>query len=462
MSGERKTGDSPEALARETHARQAKHFRGGATLAVESRREVLRSLLAALEKREHEVLDALDTDLGKPAIEAWLAEYQFLRQELRLMISKLPRWTKPQRAGHPFYFLPAASHIHREPFGTALIIAPWNYPLQLALSPALAGIAAGNCVTIKPSEAAPATGALLAELVAEACDPGQLSVVRGEADLGAALLEQPWDFFFFTGGETIGRKVAAAAAEHLAPCVLELGGKSPAVIDWTGDLRLAAERIAFGKFTNAGQTCMAPDFVAVPEMHYEEFTAHLDQVLRESYDHATPELARCPNRHHYDRVLALAGDEAVCIGEDDPASLRLAPRWVRVDWGHPAMREEIFGPVLPVLPYSDRADFLDRLEEMPPPLALYIFTDNSAAADEVRGRLRSGSVCVNDVVKQAINLELPFGGVGPSGHGRYRGRHGYEAFSFTRPVTHRPQWPDPFSQKPPYGDLLDRLRRLMR
>lgn len=459
MSAERKTVDE---AARQIHRRQLAHFRSGATRPLATRRETLRRLLAGLEAREDDLLAALDADLGKPAVEAWLAEFQFLRADLRLFLRKLPAWSRPRRAGHPFYFLPASSRIHREPFGTALVIAPWNYPLQLALSPAIAAIAGGNCVTIKPSELAPATSELLAGLVAESCDPDHVAVIRGEADLGAALLDQAYDFFFFTGGETVGRKVAAAAARHLAPCVLELGGKSPAVIDWFSDLKLAAERIASGKFLNAGQTCMAPDFVAVPEMHFEEFTGHLSHFLQRAYPGPSPELARCPNRAHYDRVLALAGSDATVIGSDDPGALRLAPRWLRADWNHPAMRAEIFGPLLPVLPYPDREAFLDRLAEIPAPLALYVFTDSPGFADRVIARFRSGSVCVNDVLKQAINSELPFGGVGPSGHGRYRGRHGFETFTFTRPVTRRPQWRDPFFQAPPYGDLLDRLRRLMR
>lgn len=465
MSAERKKGDSPEnpaTLAQRTHALQVEHFRKGATRDLEVRRDALRALLDGLERRENEVLAALEADLGKPAVEAWLAEYHFLRTELKLTIRKLPTWAKPRRAGHPFYFQPARSRIHREPYGTALIVAPWNYPLQLALSPAIAAIAAGNCVTIKPSELAPATSDLLAELVGTCCEPAHVAVVLGEAELGAALLEQAWDHFFFTGGESVGRKVAEAAAGHLAPAVLELGGKSPAVVDWTGDLELAAERIAFGKFVNAGQTCMAPDFVAVPEMHYDEFTGHLDRILRQSYAGGNPELARCPNRRHYDRVLSLAGDDATVIGVDDPDSLRLAPRWLQADWDHPAMQEEVFGAVLPVLPYPDRATFIDRLAELPSPLALYVFSDNPDFADLLIRRFRSGSVCVNDVMKQAINPELPFGGVGPSGHGRYRGRHGFDTFTFTRPVTRRPQWPDPFSQAPPYGDLLDRLRRFLR
>ncbi len=459
MREERKAGDAEVSGIRR---QQEEFFASGATRPVEHRRDALRSLLAAWESREKDILDALEADLGKPALEAWLSEYHFIRDDLRLAIRKLPRWARPRRAGHPFYFLPASSRIHREPFGTALVMAPWNYPLQLALSPAVAAVAAGNCVTVKPSELSPASSALLAEIVVQACDPAHVTVVQGDAGVGAALLDQPWDFFFFTGGESVGRKVAAAAARHLAPSVLELGGKSPAVIDETGDLKLAAERIAVGRFLNAGQTCMAPDFVAVPEGRLEEFTRHLDAFLEQAYQHPRPDLARLPNRRHYDRVLALSTGDVHTFGGDDPGSLRLAPRWLRADWDHSAMKEEVFGPLLPVVAYRDRNEFIERLRSLPAPLALYVFTNRRGFADDLIRRFRSGSVCVNDVLKQGVNHALPFGGVGPSGHGRYRGRHGFDTFTFSRPVTRRPQWPDPFFQAPPYGNLLDRLRRLLR
>lgn len=461
MAEERKEGDAAE-LASGIHRRQMAHFRSGATLPLEARLDALRSLLSALESRENDLLEALRSDLGKPAVEAWLAEFQFLRSDLRLAIRKLPSWAKPRRAGHPFYFLPASSRIGREPFGTALVMAPWNYPLQLALSPAIAAIAGGNCVTIKPSELSPASSGLLADLVAEACDPDHVTVVQGEADLGAALLEQPWNAFFFTGGETVGRKVAAAAARHLAPCVLELGGKCPAIIDSTADLKLAAERIGNGKFLNAGQTCIAPDFVAVPEEHCDEFIDHIDAFMTGACSSLDTDLASLPNRHHYDRVLVMATGDVRAFGSDDAEALRLAPRRVKADWEHPAMKQEVFGPLLPILSYSKRDALIDRLSDMPSPLALYIFSGDREFTDELLRRVRSGSACVNDVMKQAVNHELPFGGVGSSGHGRYRGRAGFEAFTFTRPVMRRPQCKDPFFEPPPYGKLLDRLRRLLR
>jgi acyl-CoA reductase-like NAD-dependent aldehyde dehydrogenase len=241
-----------------------------------------------------------------------------------------------------------------------------------------------------------------------------------------------------------------------------LGGKCPAVIDSTADLKLAAERIGNGKFLNAGQTCIAPDFVAVPEDRYDEFIGHLDDFMASACSSMKSDLARLPNRHHFDRVRGLATGEVKAFGEDDEDALRLALRRVRVDWDHPAMQEEVFGPLLPVLPYSDRATLVDRLSQLPSPLALYIFSGDREFSDELMVRVRSGSACINDVMKQALNHELPFGGVGSSGHGRYRGRAGFEAFGLTRPVMRRPQWKDPFFQPPPYGNLLDRLRRFLR
>jgi aldehyde dehydrogenase (NAD+) len=388
-----------------------------------------------------------------------LAEVFFVKAELKLMIKKLRQWARPRRAGHPIYFLPARSEIRREPFGVVLVMAPWNYPFQLAMSPAIAAIAAGNRVVIKPSESAPATAAVLEELVRKAADPTHVKVICGDAGVGASLLEQDFDFFFFTGGEKVGRLVAEAAARRMVPCVLELGGKSPAVIHDSADLDVAVERIVLGKFFNAGQTCMSPDFVMIPEGMLGDFRSKTRQVLEETYGMEGAEIARCVHEGQRDRILALVPDEAEQVGDDGPHPLRLAPRWAVVDWEHRSMKEEIFGPFLPVVTYASEEECMTRLGRLSSPLALYIFTKDSAFSERLMCAVRSGSVCINDVMKQATNLELPFGGVGGSGYGRYRGKHGFDSFTYERPVTRRFMFRDLFQLKPPYRDKLEMMRR---
>ncbi|WP_424316552.1 aldehyde dehydrogenase family protein [Haloferula sp.] len=428
----------------------------------EARMAILERILKLIEESEDQILDALESDFGKPRIEAWLAEVLFVKTELKYILKRLKGWARPRRAGHPFYFLPARSEVRREPFGVVLVMAPWNYPLQLALSPAIAAIAAGNSVVIKPSELAPATAAVLERIIRKSASPRLVAVVCGDAAVGERLLEQDFDFYFFTGGERVGRLVAKAAAERMVPCVLELGGKSPAVIHSSTELDIAVERIVLGKFFNAGQTCMAPDFVMVPEALLPKFRARIRQVLDETYGKEGAEIARCVHEGQRDRVLALVADDAEQVGEDGPHSLQLAPRWAVVDWEHPSMQEEIFGPLLPVVTYPSDDDCLGRLADLPSPLALYLFSGDADFSERAMRVMRSGSVCINDVMKQATNLELPFGGVGASGHGRYRGKAGFDVFSYERSVTRRFMIRDLFQLKPPYGNLLETMRRWIR
>lgn len=440
------------------------HFSSGATRSLASRLEALARLDAHIERRADEILTALAEDLGKPMLEAWLSEIHFIRAEIRLVRRRLRRWAKVRRTGQPFFLLPARSEIHREPYGVVLVAAPWNYPFQLSLSPVVTALAAGNTVVLKPSEWAPATAACLARLFEEALPPGWVRVVCGDHELGAALLEQPFDFFFYTGGERVGRLYAEAAARHLAPVVLELGGKCPCLLDESVDPSLAAPRLIAAKFFNAGQTCIAPDFVLVPRARHGEMVEALRRGLETSYGRAPAgDLARIVNEAHYRRLLALCQGACLQVGEDDPAALRLAPRLLpQADWEHPAMQEEIFGPILPVLAYDHLEEALDRLAARPEPLALYAFSRDEAVLQRIAAALRSGAVCFNDAVKQATNLALPFGGIGASGMGRYRGRAGYETFSWTRSLTRRYWCRDPFQTLPPYGGKGAWLRRWMK
>ena len=433
-------------------ASQRAFFDGGGTRGTEMRIAVLRRLEQALRDRRDTMLAALAEDLGKPPIEAFLAEHRFLLDEIRLICASLERWLKPRRAGNPFYFWPCRSSVRREPFGAVLVMAPWNYPIQLSLSPLVAAVAAGNTVVLKPSEHAQASERFLAEVIADCFPPEHVAVITGGPEVAESLLDRAFDFIFFTGSSEIGKQVARKAAEHLTPTVLELGGKCPCVVDKSADLPATARRILTGKLFNAGQTCMAPDFVAAHEdirqPLVEELTAALNSLPWEQ------EMARVINERHYKRLRGLLTGREIRKGEDHDEALHFAPRILPdAGWDDPAMNEEVFGPILPVVGFTDREDLIARLRGLPSPLALYAFSRDEDFIQALTEGIRSGSLCVNDTLKQACNLNLPFGGVGASGHGRYRGKAGVMAFSYERAVTRRFFLPDPFDLSPPRAEM---------
>jgi len=464
MAMEDDTGGSRDEDAADLLSRQRSYFRAGTTRPVEFRREALRSLEATLQRHEEEILAALASDLGKPGLEAYVSEYHFLLVEIRHAVRHLARWARPRRVGTPLYFRPGKSEVRRAPFGVVLVVAPWNYPLQLALSPVIAAVAAGNCVTVKPSELAPATSRLIETMLGKAFAPGHVTTVQGGAEVAEGLLEQRYDMLFFTGSGRVGRLVSRAASDHLVPAVLELGGKCPCVVDADVDIASAAERIAGGKFFNGGQTCMAPDFVVVHRTMHSALVAQLREILEAWYGETGREdMARIANERHYERLRSRAGPEEIRIGEDDETGLWLAPRLLpEVDWDHASMTGEIFGPVLPILAWDDRAELIRRLRAMEAPLALYVFSRDAAFREEIAESCPSGTIGFNDTMKQAGNPDLPFGGVGSSGMGRYRGEAGFAAFSYERSVTARGFGLDPFKARPPYGDRLSRLRRFVK
>ena len=444
--------------------KQREFFETGESQDLTLRRECLARLSEELQKHTDAALEALHADLGKPALEAWLAEIHFLRCELRHCLKNLKRWQKPRRVANPFYFFPARSEIRRQAFGRVLITSPWNYPLQLSLSPLICAIASGNCVILKPSECAPATSAFLSDLIASIFDPGHVTVIQGGAATGEALLDLPFEFFCYTGGESVGRLYADAAARHLSPVLLELGGKCPCLIDHDVDLEKAAQRIIAGKFFNAGQTCIAPDFVVLPSELHDDFLQLCEEEIKRFYGMTSDrDLAKIVNQRHYQRLQNLISSDAISIGPDVPEELSLAPRLLpNTQWDAPVMQEEIFGPLLPLLPCADLAQALNPLKSMASPLALYIFSNSREESERIAKALPSGSVCFNDVMKTGTNHLLPIGGLGKSGLGRYRGRSGFEQFSNERSFTRRWLTRDPFAVKPPYRNQLDRLRKLLK
>ena len=441
---------------------QRQYFSTGKTRSWSARKEALGRLEHVLVNHRDEILAALSKDLGKPDVEAYLAEYYFLLQELRMIRKSLKKWLKTRRVGSPFYFQPCRSEIRNDPFGVVLILAPWNYPIQLALSPLIAAVAAGNTVVLKPSEMAPACESLLVKLVREAFDSKHVTTVVGDGGVADRLLDEPFDFIFFTGSTQVGRIVASKAAKHLTPHILELGGKCPCVVDSTVDVNVAASRILTGKFFNGGQTCFAPDFVVVHQSVKEKLIEAFRSLLKEVP--WNQEMARVINERHYQRIMNLIPDQVIQFGDDDAEKLRIAPRLLtQVGWDDEVMQEEIFGPLLPILEFTHYDELLKQLGKYQSPLALYVFSQDGDMQQRLMRDMRSGGVCINDTMKQGSSLDLPFGGVGESGYGRYRGRAGLMAFSYERAVVKRPFWaPEWFSLMPPYEGTVKWLKRFMR
>ena len=442
-------------------SKQKAFFDSGSTRGLEARLEVLERFENSLQERQEEFLESLQKDLGKPTLEGFLAEYYFVLTEVRALRKSLKKWLRPQRVGSPFYFWPCRNEVRLEPHGVVLIIAPWNYPLQLALAPLLGAVAAGNTVVLKPSEETPACGEFLASLLSDCFDSEWVAVERGDAEFTSALLEYRFDFLFFTGSTRIGKIVAEKAARHLTPCVLELGGKCPCVVDASANLEMAAKRIWIGKLFNAGQTCFAPDFIAVQAEVKDAFVAELKNVLQ---SHPwEKEMARIVNLRHFERLQKLCNGSDFVKGVDEKEALHLAPRVVELSsWNDPLMEEEIFGPILPVIAYEEDEELFSKLRAAPEPLALYCFSKDKQFVEGLTARVASGGVCVNDIGKHAMNLGLPFGGKGESGHGRYRGRHSVETFSYERAFTTRFFFPDPFESLPPRKKQGEVLRKWMK
>lgn len=411
--------------------RQRAWFRTGATLDLAFRRAQLTKLRAAVAGREAAILDAVKQDLGRPAEEAYTSEVAIVLAEIDQALKHLEAWARPRKVRTPMVLFPAASAIHTGPYGSVLIIAPWNYPFQLAIAPLAAALAAGNCAVVKPSEAAPHTSRLVAEMIGATFEPSYVAAVEGGAPETQALLEARFDYIFFTGGTQIGRIVMAAAARHLTPVTLELGGKNPCIVDRDADLDTAARRIAWGKFMNAGQTCIAPDFVLAHKDIKAELLRRLAAAVEKFYGkdpQASPDYGRIVNDRHFERLAALLRDgRAVAGGQSARAQRYIAPTILDgVSWDAAVMQEEIFGPILPVLEFDDLEAAIGRLQSRPPPLALYYFSRERARQDEVLRRLPSGGACINDTFGQFLNLRLPFGGVGESGMGAYHGKAGFD------------------------------------
>lgn len=441
-------------------------FAQGGTRSAEWRRRQLDGLRALVVDDEAEIFEALQHDFRKPAFESFMTEVSAARNEIDHARRHLKRWMRPQRVWTPLAAQPGSSRIVHEPKGVVLVIGPWNYPFYLLVVPLLGALAAGNCVALKPSELAPATSALLARRVPRYLDPDAVKVFEGDVEVASSLLEQRFDHIFFTGSTAVGRKVMMAAARHLTPVTLELGGKSPCIVAADADLDLAARRIAWGKFINAGQTCIAPDYVLADRQVADRLIEALKRTIRDFYGDApqhSPDFARIIDDRHFARLKALLDDGRIAIGGGHDAAQRYIEPTVldHVSPESAVMRDEIFGPILPVLRIDGLDDAIRFVRERPKPLALYLFTNDAAVRERVVAGTSSGGVCINDTVMHLAVPGLPFGGVGDSGMGAYHGRFNFTTFSHARAVLSRSSRGDVAFRYPPYEPGKFRwLRRL--
>jgi len=439
-------------------------FRSGRTVPVAWRTAQLRGIRSMLTDHEGEFLAALAADLGKPAAEAYATDLGFAKAEVEHALAHLDRWVKPTRVSTPLIAQPGRAWIQYEPLGVVLVIAPWNYPVQLTLGPLVGALAAGNAAVVKPSELAPATSAVLARRLPEYVDPTAVAVVEGAASETTALLAERFDHILYTGNGRVGRIVMTAAAAHLTPVTLELGGKSPVVIDRSADLKVAATRVAWGRYLNAGQTCIAPDHALVHADVVDAFTDELRRAIRTFYGpdpRTSPDYGRIVNEHHHRRLVGyLADGEVVVGGEHDASDRYLAPTVLHgVADDAPSMTDEIFGPILPIRPVADVDEAVAFVNAREKPLALYVFADNDVVARHVVDATSSGSAAINATLLQMSVPGLPFGGVGESGTGAYHGRHSFVTFSHAKAVLRKGVRPDPALAYPPYTAFKERMLR---
>jgi len=427
----------------------------------------LRRLKKAVEQFEGPLLTALADDVGKSAVEAYASEIGIVHHEIDNALRHLPKWVRRKRVRTPLVLFPGRSFITYEPYGTVLIIAPWNYPVNLALSPLVGALAAGNRVVVKPSEMSLHTSAVLAEMIGEHFDPAEIRVVEGGVDKTKELLAQRFDYIFFTGGTKIGKIIMTAAAQHLTPVTLELGGKNPCIVEQDAPLAKTARRIAWGKFFNAGQTCLAPDYVVVHRNVKEPFLDEMRKAITQFYGcdpRESPDYGRIINDGHFQRLRVLLDEGDIVIGGGtDRDALYIDPTVIDgIEMHHRIMEEEIFGPLLPVMTYDDLSVLIDDIGKRPKPLACYFFSTDRNKQQAVLAGISAGGVSINDTFAHFINSRLPFGGVGDSGMGAYHGRYSFETFSHAKSVYRGTFLFDTPMKFPPYTVSLSLIKRAFR
>lgn len=436
--------------------KQRYFFSTGKTKPVDARIMKLKSLERAIEGNKDIIVKALKADLDKPGFEAYF-EILGVLSEIKYTIENIKAWAKVQKVATPFHQFLSSAKIYTEPLGVVLIIGPWNYPINLMLAPLVGAIAGGNCSILKPSEIAPHTSSVLAEIIQKTFDPSFITVIEGGVETSKEILSESFDHIFFTGGIEIGKIVMSAAAQNLTPVTLELGGKSPCIVDDTVHLEYTAKRIVWGKFSNAGQTCTAPDYLLVNHKIKKELLNSIKKHIREFYGNEPSKshsYARIINQRHFNRLTELLKEGEILLGGDtNLETLYIAPTVIdRVSWKDKVMQEEIFGPILPVFEYIHLSEAIDLVNKQPKPLALYFFSNNKKNQEWVLQETTSGGACINDTVMHLTVPALPFGGVGASGFGRYHGKAGFDNFSYQRGVLNKSFLLDLEWRYPPYPE----------
>ena len=440
-------------------------FSSGKTIPAEFRLKQLESLKEAMIRHEADLAAALKEDLGKSRMESYMCEIGLTLSELTWMQKHLRSLMRSKRVSTPAAQFAAKSFRSPSPYGTVLIMSPWNYPVLLTLDPLIDAIAAGNTAVVKPSAYAPCTFDVMKTMIEECFPAHYVAVVDGGRAENQALLQQRFDMIFFTGGKTVGREVLRHAAEYLTPVTLELGGKSPCIVDSTAKIRLAAKRIVFGKYLNCGQTCVAPDYILCDKRIRDELiTAILAEIEKQFGKEPlkNPNYGKIINEKHFERILGLInGEKLVYGGQSEPESLRIAPTVLNnITWDDAVMGEEIFGPLLPILTFDTLAEALDTVESHPHPLALYFFSEDKAAQKKVLDTCRFGGGCINDTIIHLATSDMPFGGVGESGMGSYHGRVGFETFSHYRSIVDKKTWMDLPIRYQKYTGLKEKMMRM--
>lgn len=451
----------------EAIANQRAFFATGKTKSYDFRIAQLHKLLDLIQKNDQLILDAVYTDLRKPAIEGYGSEVLITLSEIKYTLKHLKAWMKPQKVGTPINLFPSSSYIHTEPLGVALIVAPWNYPFALTIQPLIGAIAAGNCAVLKPSEHTPHTSSAIAKIINDNFDPNFIIAIEGGIETNQALLAERFDHIFFTGGTAIGKIIMEAAAKHLTPVTLELGGKSPCIVDAECNLDITAKRIVWGKFYNAGQTCVAPDYLLVQKsikpLLIEKLIAYINIFFGDN-PQQSPDLARIINDRQFDRLVSLLNEGKILIGGDSARSDRfISPTLIDgVSPNAKIMAEEIFGPILPILEYDQISEAIAFVNSQPKPLALYFFSNSKSKQEKILQEVSFGGGCFNDTIMHLGNPELPFGGVGNSGIGNYHGKATFDTFSHRKSVLKNSFRFDLKFRYPPYTMTLDALKKFIK
>lgn len=446
---------------------QQTYFAQGHTRDVDKRIAHLNLLKEYIQINEMDILEALKMDLGKPYFEGYATEVGYILESITHTVKNLKKWAKDELVKSPIHQVPSKAFVRYEPYGTVVVIAPFNYPFQLLMEPVIGAIAAGNTVIAKPSEYTPETSTMIQLIMKECFTEDYVAVVRGGRELTTELIHAPVDYIFFTGSVPVGKIVMKAAAERLTPITLELGGKSPTIVHKDANIEIAAKRIAWGKFMNTGQTCIAPDYIYVHEEVKDALLGELEKTLQEFYGEdplLSEDYGKIVNERHYDRLVKLLDQEKIAIGgEIDKDTLYIAPTVLEnVTWDDAVMADEIFGPILPILTYTDLNETLKLISDKPKPLALYLFSESEIIQSIVMEKVSFGGGCINDTLMHVANPNLPFGGVGASGMGYYHGRESFVTFSHRKAIHKKSTRVETGLAFPPYKNKIALVRKLMK